>query len=132
MDTSKEYIKMCTKAHEIQELWQGEVGDVFSHLYSDPPTIKTVVDEAIRGQIRTFKNLKSRHFRIWLPRQDQLQEMVIKDLWLVPMIHKFYKWCCEEAIAVQRLRGMEQLWLAFVMKEKFNKKWNGTNWEAMT
>jgi len=26
--------------------------------------------------------------------------------------------------------SMEQLWLAFVMKEKFDKVWNGEDWEG--
>ena len=26
------------------------------------------------------------------------------------------------------LKSMEQLWLAFVMKEKYEKTWDGTNW----
>ncbi len=63
---------------------------------------------------------------IWLPRQDQLQEMA--------------RLCVGGSNIYGRLRQitefqmktphqtMEQLWLAFVMKEKFNKTWNGSEW----
>ena len=30
----------------------------------------------------------------------------------------------------ENLYSMEQLWLMFVMKEKYNKEWNGKDWEA--
>ena len=47
---------------------------------------------------------------IWLPRQDQLQGMV------------------EYTVGVNKFNSMEQLWLAFVMSEKYNKKWDGKDW----
>ena len=40
---------------------------------------------------------------------------------------------CQECVVkgnllFQQFTSMEQLWLAFVMKEKFNKTWNGEAW----
>jgi hypothetical protein len=66
--------------------------------------------------------------KIWLPRQDQLQEMMYiskggKHV-LISMLESFYKWFNNEAVYKQGLLGFEQLWLAFVMKEKYNKIWN--------
>lgn len=73
---------------------------------------------------------------IWLPRQDQLQKMVGKkkaDVLLIDLVNwtqdniQFYK-----SGVIRRLypnASMEQLWLAFVMKEKYQKTWNGKEWE---
>ncbi len=78
---------------------------------------------------------------IWLPRQDQLQEMVINNPFkgLLNM-HFFFAdffydetmeevGCGSQPIEPQKFTSMEQLWLAFVMKEKYNKAWNGKEWE---
>lgn len=73
---------------------------------------------------------------IWIPRQDQLQGMIDwedRGSYILSMmcfqIDEFYntcgKWVQEDSTS------MEQLWLAFVMKEKFNKIWNGKDWEEI-
>lgn len=73
---------------------------------------------------------------IWLPRQDQLQEILIADY---EEIGKEYndKWdrllfACNDFVNGDYFDGhsMEQLWLAFYMSEKHNKKWNGKEWEG--
>ena len=78
---------------------------------------------------------------IWLPRQDQLQEMVpeYSHFGLVGAFYDFV-FCPQnpdrtkgdEAKYVKdypkQFTSMEQLWLAFVMKEKFNKRWDGEMW----
>jgi hypothetical protein len=77
------------------------------------------------------------HNAIWLPRQDQLQEMITvydtmddnKD----EQLSSFYEFCfsgywADEYHKRNRM-SYEQLWLAFVMNKKYNKKWNGKNWE---
>ena len=56
--------------------------------------------------------------------QGQLQEMVGGT-----HIEKFGK--VYRAVVAKELypsASMEQLWLAFVMKEKYNKTWNGESW----
>jgi len=79
---------------------------------------------------------------IWLPRQDQLQGMIYEDIvdncektthWELKQYyfemlldaHKLYLWYQDEGYDYNHFDSMEQLWLAFVMKEKFNKVWNG-------
>ena len=151
MDTSKEYINMCEKAVEIQELkiirkskkvtsvpcWQFAKGDFFSSqsgIY-------------VEGGLPSFDNgqyYKLSDF-VWLPRQDQLQRMVYEDCvancektthWelkqfyfeLLLDAHKLYAWYQSEGYDYDHLDSMEQLWLAFVMKEKYNKTWNGEDW----
>lgn len=124
MDTSKEYIKMCEKAKEIYEWCYETFGKYIIPEYSfyirpcDSNEVKIKLPKSDIGNCI-----------IWLPRQDQLQEMVklsdcvmdalcdvsnlMKDNW------KYYGF---------NFTSMEQLWLAFVMKEKFNKQWNGEDW----
>lgn len=63
---------------------------------------------------------------IWLPTQDKLQEMV-KSTCPLDLLNRFYRWCDATDIAGYD-DSMEQLWLAFYMKEKHNKKWDGEKW----
>lgn len=120
MDTSKEYIKMCESAEEIQKIF-----------YNDREFDKRDFMEWIKKP--TGKVV------IWLPRQDQLQEMVKKETDGI-LCEAFYIvtdfWFevsyssdpnIDEKINMCKW-SMEQLWLAFVMKEKYKKIWNGTEW----
>lgn len=65
MDTSKEYILMCEKAREIQKLAKWDVGSWYWCAHS-----KRII---IRIQRYPFSKQHTRLYRIWLPRQDQLQ-----------------------------------------------------------
>ena len=69
---------------------------------------------------------------IWLPRQDQLQKMVrSKFANNLDMLMAFYAFVTEDkpfGFDAIFNAPMEQLWLAFVMKEKYNKVWNGEKW----
>ena len=132
MDTSEQFIKMCD-CPEIQDNWNPEGLD-FTH----------------RRAGRQYKH----GTMLWLPRQDQLQEMVGNN-WVqnmvgcydfafqlsagacAPCINEklleswqsggdFYKECLNNLST--KYKSMEQLWLAFVMKEKFNKTWDGEKW----
>jgi len=66
---------------------------------------------------------------VWLPRQDQLQNIIS------PYLQELLDTICEKDgdIGYQfmheyDLNSMEQLWLAFVMKEKYKKTWDGEQW----
>ncbi len=61
---------------------------------------------------------------IWLPTQSQLQEMV-NGGFTHQTLERFYQWY--HSGINKQLSSMEQLWLAFVMKER-NKTWNGSEW----
>jgi len=123
MDTSKEYIKMCEKAVEIQheELLKGDY---------------VVINEKTELIADTMHYSPAElDTAIWLPRQDQLQEMVMdkfKGSSLYSMIDEFDWFCSESGLVftdyAEQFTSMEQLWLAFVMKEKYNKTWNGEDW----
>ncbi len=117
MDTSESYIKMCEKATEIQKL-------------------ERVIPD------RVFKVCETYPYQIWLPRQDQLQEMLDTDIFKI--LDRFISWIgnwdCEIndycvlngfRLEIEEYKSMEQLWLAFVMKEKYNKVWNGKDWEVI-
>ena len=109
MDTSERYIKMCVKAEEIQKLDKDEDNNFYE--YSPYP------------------NCHGHHMPVWLPRQDQLQEMVVKEE-EVPnkLSYRFALWTL---FSGNKFTSMEQLWLAFVMKEKFNKIWGGEKWTLL-
>lgn len=130
MDTSPEYVKMCDKALEIQKLYPRagcDCGNCGS-------------GKAEWGYSPRLKKM------VWLPRQDELQEMVtaqnlcgyrIENIKKAPIIdnllctfEQFYRkqhWW-GKAERLDKRPTMEQLWLAFVMKEKFNKTWTGKEW----
>ncbi len=62
---------------------------------------------------------------VWLPRQDQLQEMY-GDFQRCCMQMSIY-W--EDDTNYEHCTSMEQLWLAFVMKEKHSKVWEEGKWK---
>lgn len=70
---------------------------------------------------------------IWLPRQGQLQAMITNSVpigLIKVMFNKIYG-VVEPKLGFDyysKFKSMEQLWLAFVMKEKYNKFWNDKEW----
>ena len=122
MDTSETYIKMCD-CPEIQEL-RHTMGQLDTILWG--PKSVYVMPNLVGNQSLPL---------IWLPRQDQLQEMVVQKYELARgVLHRFVEWERENSgLTTKYIEfnsfSMEQLWLAFVMKEKHNKVWNGEVWE---
>ncbi len=143
MDTTPEYIKMCEKAGEIQEEWMPDEGDVFfiknGHFSngSEPCNGETWYD---RGDIvycgdgvYPNKNELAENNYVWLPRQDQLQEILscsigegMNRLWVY-----FHEWFCKIGAVEYSKSSWERLWLAFVMEKKYGKVWNGEEWEVI-
>ncbi len=125
MDTSPEYIKQCEKAKEIQLYRNGHKKD--GDFYYFPRFKET---HALSG----FPPATQESF-IWLPRQDQLQEIVGGlekgfidwQNWLGNVYG--YNYGGKPNGHLRIFTSFEQLWLAFVMKEKFNKVWDGTDWK---
>ncbi len=139
MDTSETYIKMCEKVQEIQTIWDIQPGDIVciterkhGNNVNEPASIQEVCHPQKGLVMFDALGLKN-HQReawffpkqnVWLPRQDQLQE-IMKYPKLIDLIQAF------ESYATywhKETSTMEQLWLAFVMKEKFKKTWNGEDW----
>ena len=138
MDTSETYIKMCN-CLEIQELrreekhkdtgkWQG--GDFWTTVFKDKRVF--VVARCNDAWADEPHYLHHPIECIWLPRQDQLQEMV--GATRCNTIEGFNGFCglINEGRWFIKPEcfdySMEQLWLAFVMKERFGKIWSGTEW----
>ncbi len=115
MDISETYLRMCD-CPEIQELY---------------PLAEEYLPNTCfyRGE---FLPLTHARLGVWLPRQDQLQEMIDPSCSQgarLDLIYYAYKFLENDLVAMMRINSMEQLWLAFYMKEKFNKVWDGENWQ---
>ena len=145
MDTSKTYIKMCD-CEEIQGLWKPAVADWYWNKVGNINCIRIDRHPTGRHESKIDIDYNEEPNFIWLPRQDQLQEMVY-DTNLPRMLQTIADWCDDpygfgsrpypKQVAklkiwsdfIQSLTSMEQLWLAFVMKEKHNKTWTGEEWK---
>jgi len=167
MDTSEEYIKMSQKAERIQKEWKPQEGDFWAcpcdacvnrnaktHIINDYDIDAlnkrdlTNVDRTYAKMIRSYGRDFVDHFRecpegiTFLPRQDQLQEMIDYPF-PSQLVQDFADWCNEnhyygigEGKKFKLLENlgqlsMEQLWLVFVMEKKYNKIWNGKDWEKV-
>ena len=132
---------MSEKAVEIQENWKPQCGDIFC-FYGDPPILSKnpvvykVYQSKEEGVVETDKLIPTELVRrfyknlyIWLPRQDQLQGMVENHTWygLILKLNQFVEEV-DFSQEANEFRSMEQLWLAFVYRELYNKVWNGEDW----
>ena len=131
MDTTSEYVKMCQEAKEIQALWPLEDGDFY---IPKPSSLQGAVLAfcALCNIKDSFGNVfigeQNKGDYIWLPRQDQLQELV-KERGLQSLTWNIYQFTESVSGGGFTIEGsMEQLWLAFVMEEKFGKIWDGEAW----
>ncbi len=141
MDTSETYIKMRIAA--IPDMGMGK-----------PPNLPLSKDGVAWVDTTVFIDRHGNYYyskvnllpigsfseACQLERQDQLQEMVedlpyIGDSKLTWRLHTFYHFTTDEYWRLCELQlespSMEQLWLAFVMSEKYNKIWEGDTWKAM-
>ena len=156
MDTSKEYIKMCERAKGIQYkkykdkftesdfVYDGKKVRVIGHdflpvkHYADRPYVRYMLQKSLDATsykqetpMDTIDVMQGEYVvetlakGVWLPRQDQLQEK-IRDEWEGTSQLAFgFASFTDEFVEIT---SMEQLWLAFVMKEKYSKQWSGTDW----
>jgi len=136
MKIDKKYIKMCEKAEEIQKIAPPpeEEGCFFYNPYLDEIMCrdgwnycvvydKNLDDGFSNGiyECETEDWHKDENI-IWLPRQDQLQEMVNTEWHELGII--LYLLIGFWQVNEKKFSSMEQLLLAFVMKRKYNKEWN--------
>lgn len=120
MDTSETYIKMCREAKEIQ-------GWTYKTLKRDDYVVygdDVVFADAVLGGL-------SSDIWTWLPRQDQLQEMinfqpVLSHLgYCKDLMYQLWE------LKKEPFQSWEQVWLSVVMIQKYNKTWNGETWDAL-
>ena len=140
------YIKMCD-CEEIQGAWEPKIcdylgGDWFIDKdYNIGKTFLGIIrrlnpedkNDCVDCGGSIFWAIES---NIWLPRQGQLQEMIRDNHTDWHLLVAFQDWVRHTAGGLPIIPGdkfllwsIEQLWLAFVMKEKHNKVWDGEKWD---
>lgn len=135
MDRSEEYIEMCTKAVEIQkpsvEIKKELVdGDFYV-------TLTGCIARCFNNELWQMgypKDVDENKTPIWLPRQDQLQEFLKDDFENSMELLTEFGLTLFDSGSVSNSddygsyekfkESAEKMWLAFVMKSKFNKTWN--------
>jgi len=126
MDKSTPYIKMCESANAIQKKWNPEFGDFFVSMSLGLISECQPITSDLEKKVSYLKTIKA----VWIPRQDQLQEMIIEK--------HATPWDLAIAFSNALMGGnssyfdkfdsMEKLWLAFIMLEKYKRKWNEGGW----
>lgn len=151
MDKLEVYVKMCEMAGAIRDGWIPSDWDyvwcrrtravvVLSGYETDGGCYghETPGDhiDYYTGSCDDLSQYNYKEWHIWLPRQDQLQEMLCD---FDTCLSRIYWWKEGGVIRTTNdddyygygsddFTSMEQLWLAFVMKEKYGKVWDGTDW----
>jgi hypothetical protein len=133
MDTSEKYIRMCSLAKEIQCKWNYENGD---YIYD------TIDGDA---GVWYWHHAKDTNDWVWLPRQDQLQELCIKFFIrmmnmseydaFVRLLESYSSWLKDVHNIIWNVGGeykevdsFEELMLSYAMEMIHGKKWDGENW----
>ena len=129
VDLSEKYILMNKKADEVQKLlYQGV------RLYGTPFWYDNTLIRILAGEVFYFADFNEvKKQTVWLPTQDQLQKLT--DLsgkvlhLLTGIISPKYRLEVDlqsSGIILLIVDGdsLEQIWLKFVMKDKYNKEWD--------
>jgi len=119
MDISSQYIKMCEKAGEIQEIAPRDQCS-FLPFTTNAYQLPYVLGSDGSFWVKIPKSLGTFGV-VWLPRQDQLQEMCEPPLDILLM--EFWKWLPRYDVGV-KYTSLEQLWLAYIMYKKYRKIWD--------
>jgi len=121
------YIAMCLRATQIQEIWKPEAGDfVWDNAGSVYPLSANNVKYYHKDKERINKFLN------WMPRQDQLQDMVKPEPECAfNHVGQLVRWIDKNVSYACSVMTMEQLWLTFVMSKNYDKKWEGEKWVSM-
>jgi len=114
MDTSKQYIKMRLAATP-------DLGAGIPMSFSISWRTETVL---VDGKGDWYYSTKDEC--VQLEGQDQLQRMM--GLSLPELLGSWFRWLLL-GLSQECFDTLEKLGLAFVMKEVYNKVWNGENWE---
>ncbi len=134
MDTSETYIQMCEKASEIQDnlVMFDPDKDGIDNLEACSGHHEVIIDTDIFFQ----HFIVNKESPIFLPRQDQLQGMYSQKVY--DLIYTFGSEFIEDGYSTPdwakdgnfeiKYTSMEQIWLAFVMHDKYSKIWDGTDW----
>lgn len=138
MDTSPEYIKQCEKAVEIQRMANRGVklnpkNYVYCPTHSNLITMIFGEYECVECPVKWVRG-DSIDGWLWLPTQDQLQDILVTDLGIAyqisfMLLDDLFDWLKTLSYNDKcQIYSYEQLWLAFVMFSKYGKTWNGEDW----
>lgn len=118
------YIRMCEKALEVQAL------KTQKNVRSDDPFVSKEEFKEKHDQEREWHIICEwiRDEHIWLPRQENLQRIMLNEYSLRGIFSALGEDIIEMKGYLNGLKSGEQLWLAFLMKEMYNKVWDGNNW----
>ena len=119
---TENYIKMCEKNEEIQKACKYKKGDWF---YCDENFYITNKD-------LPYINVKNLGKHIWLPTQEQLQELTKRGCYennnFKSFISDFYYYLFDEYEEIDKCESLNEAWLSFYMSEKYNKIWENGEW----
>ena len=125
---TENYIKMCEQAKEIQDKWRNPFRNKFGDTYWRGKKYLQISEACV---LNIVSHLKVEN-EIWLPTQEQLWEMVSCN-WH-DVFCKFLWWHWNDDKNSEEFKSMftsmNEVWIAFVMKEKYNKIWTGSKWVA--
>lgn len=133
MDTSEIYVSMCRKATEVQAMKEFfEDGDYYS--YPEKKTIGISIYSSCAYSEGYIDYKRNEGSSTWLPKQDQLQEIVWNVVQVkpgtcrTPLMKLFAEFLEFAGDSGANYDSFEQLWLAFVMKEKYGLVWDKNDW----
>lgn len=125
MDKTKTYIKMSKQAEKIQALCPDDEHEWYAC---------SKCGEIYQEDGGAYFSYCAHMSKIWLPRQDELQKILedkkfLGDFWITGILNDFSHWAWNGAVdhlcgTNLELPSMEQLWLAFVMWQKYGKIWS--------
>ena len=140
MDQTPEFIKMCRELpYTFAPNREYEYGDYVHDRYLNKTYV--VADGGADKTPATHNCIRADSGSItdcfWLPKQDQLQNIII-DKWAASYENKglgfqttFNTLLNKTKNTIEyywKFKSLEQLWLAFVMHEKFNMIWTNSEW----
>jgi len=158
MDTSEKYIKMCEKAGEIQDFkklpcdsgvdieresfYVSKEDGQYWRLCPESYVFNTTVQGYVSAKPRFGCKVQKREIIwkanevIWLPRQDQLQEMLSRAN-TYHLSETFFNWFHNKIVDkdffkfvfVEPTASLEQIWFMYVMEEKHGKIWDNSKEE---
>ena len=132
------FIKQCEKAEEIQERWRHPFKNYIGDLYWKGKKYLMIPEACIFVTEIMFKPDDD---HIYLPTQEQLQEIILPVL--KKKYNKYYDLVKKDRQANWIFRicncflnehseiysnNMNELWLAFIMYQLYNKRWTGKDW----
>jgi hypothetical protein len=135
---TKNYIKQCEQAEEIQKAWKPKTRDLIQRRQTVLKNKQIYLITNIDREIVFYINIKDGeeswchkdNFKdefLYIPTQEQLQEMIDLSGWHNILVALIY-WYQDANIKEKDINSLNELWLAFVMHEKYNKIWTGKKW----